>query len=245
MGGNPAGEYAGKDKKGGANWSADQIKEDKDRAILNWETNPSRKYTPQARFGIGQKLEDLGVEWGFDAMNKGSMAEALMRRDFIKDVKDQTAGGYNEDEAVWGYADAAAGERESWLRPNPEYASLGQQDIEDYWQDWKGGKSSDYENLVESAGITDEQFNRLDPGHSAWRKMENPMIGEATDVTRGSIGSIMSGLGGDIRTGSAARRRQEAFQDFGQHMTDIKGKSRQARSKESDRLAGKIQKLFS
>ena len=70
-----------------------------------------------------------------------------------------------------------------------------------------------------------------------------PLMGGATDVYRQGLDSIQGGFG-DIRTGSAAKRRKEFMEDYGQRMTDIRLGVKGARSKASDKLVGRIAKLF-
>ena len=239
-------KYAGKDVKGGWDTHGATMERKGREALEHWASDPAQRGSMQeGRYGIGEQRRESGVEFGFNPMDFKSISEALAKKQFKSDVLGQLGQTPNihgsAETDIWDFSEPSAG---TGGRRSDVYAKVDRDDIDDYWEHWRKGADMDiFEGLAKSGGISKQEIAGLDPGAKRWRRMEDPLMAEATDVYRGGLGGVMSGLG-NIQTGSAAKRRKQLLEDYGQSVFDIRGKTSSARGKQSDKLASRIQKLF-
>ena len=216
-------------------------------------------------------LGDEEFDVDFDPTSVQSIAEGLAKREFMDVVQGELEsitgtsqdreGGWgrkgwkhamqkNIDEGgIWSYA-TDADDIATTLDGEtvPGYAQIGQEDIDDYWDVWLSEQQGTdaynvFESQAKTAGITQGELNMLSPGASEWRNMARPLQQEAEEMYRIGVGQIGAQTGG-LRTGSAARRRQDLRSIYGEGMTDIKGKISGERKKRMDVMAGRIRKLM-
>jgi hypothetical protein len=165
---------------------------------------------PSGQHGVGGALEKAGVGFQFDPTSGQSLGEALARASFQSDVKGQIASGGESD--IYGHSSQS----------DRGYADVSEENVEDYWKDWyDSDRQEGFGDMGNLLALSQYDVSQMDPGSKKWTDILNPQLAEATDMFRQGMGSIYSGLG-DLRTGSAAKRRKDLIGKHGEHVLGIR-----------------------
>ena len=215
------GEYSGKDDTYGSEKYMEEMIQKGTEGLSQFLEGAGQGGTPKGKFGFGKALKDAGIEYSFDPTDIDSFAKALglarFEQETLADIQDVGSDVYTEEYATKEAGDSFAG-----------YAALGESGAERLFQDWwegkddEEGRAADFRSMANMHVLNPYQAAQLDPEHSRWQDMLNPALAEATDVYREDIGNIFGRLGGDIRTGSALKRRQEAIEGYGSNVLSAK-----------------------
>ena len=242
------GHYTGDDDLRGWDEYHSSMKERGYAATGTWQGQQGWGTYGTDPYGLGEKLQEYGGDvatYGFDPTNFESIGQALAKQDFYgglaSEIDEGPQGIKSEDDTIWGKAEdiTNAADQDKYRRANITHEDVGQ-----YYDDFYTDADMEYyTNLAKTSGLTQNELGQLESTHSRWRRMENPLLQEATDEYRGGLGAIMSRLGG-LQTGSAARRRKDLLGQYGKHVTDIRSKTAGERGKHADTLVGRIAKLF-
>lgn len=238
------GKYKGDDTLLGSKKYGGEMKESAEAALTSFRERAQAGGGPRGRYGLGETLGDLGVDWDFDATDMESIAEALAKQSFEKDMQSQLDDpnfyesdlfetGSLTDEPIYGDIS-----EEGYATVDPEWGADWA--FDDWYDEERKGEFFDKARL---GGITQKELGELDPGASKWRKMAAPLTAEATDIYREQLGSMLGGRG-NIRTGSSARQRQELLENYGASMFDIKKGIRGKRAAHGRTLAERIAAAF-
>jgi len=210
-------------------------RDDSRRGLENVLKGLGQGKTPKGRYGLGEKLADAGVDYSFDVTDAKSLGEALARAEFEKRMVSDLEGG--------DYA-SAVGTYGSGVRSAEGYGYIKESDYKKAWDDFMEEQGDAFDKMGSMYALNPFELSQLDPASQKWRDMLNPRQAEATDIYGEQIESIYSGIGGDIQTGEAARKRKDALDMYGQNILGARGDVRSAREGQMDRTLEDILSAF-
>ena len=238
------GDYAGQDQYLGAGEDEGEYGQEMRESVQESLKQFRERGTgagPRGAYGIGESLQESGINWNFDVTNQESIARALAKKEFEAEMQGQLDTGKIYEHDL--YAETENYGPMYGSITDEGYATVDPQGASWAFGDWWDERQQGYMDRAKLGAITEQELAQLDPGASKWRKMTSPLKAEATDVYRQGLGSIMSGLG-NIKTGSSMRQRKEMLENYGQQMTNIRGGARKQRQSLADSYTERIGKIF-
>tara|TARA_R100001594_G_scaffold24789_1_gene48601 strand:+ start:860 stop:1744 length:885 start_codon:yes stop_codon:yes gene_type:complete len=212
-----------------------ESKDDSRRGLENVLKGLGQGKTPKGRYGLGEGLRDAGIDYSFDVTDAKSLGEALAKAQFEKQMVSDLEGG--------DYA-SAVGTYGSGKRSVEGYGYIKESDYEKAWDEFQKEQGDAFYKMGSMYALNPFELSQLDPASKKWRDMLNPRQAEATDIYGEQIESIYSGIGGDIQTGEAARKRKDALDMYGQNILSARGDVRSAREGQMDKTLEDILSAF-